>query len=384
MTKSLMQAQNMPALGALAGLTPAQKYDFGKNQAIGAPALLPIVPSAYQTAMVQQQLSILLRGTSFVNQLTAKPSKVNNDGFDVTKCSNPQNFVAPSTESVNSDRSFDISAQPFYTSTNMSTHGQTLGMHGTTQGVMINPQYKISDDYSVGLIAMGTSSDYSMRQNQSDGKIKSGSLGIQGDYMLPFGLHVNGAFLLGKNHFDSKRSIFVPTLSPFVATQSHKGLDTTGVIGAGATIPLTQHVFLSPYFNLSYTRSHQDAYTETGAPGFNVNSKARDSDTLGTVAGASLVNIAHINNDIVSTSFSLTYYRDQSLRRKNTATLSFVGPNSQSFGIPCPSPKHNQLAADVSVVMFKKGGVYFGADLGGRADRQTQSVQGTLKAGYRF
>ncbi|MCX7338555.1 MAG: autotransporter outer membrane beta-barrel domain-containing protein [Alphaproteobacteria bacterium] len=337
----------------------ASKFDLGQD------SVIPTVPSLLQTSSTQQVLAAALKSMpTIAKAIGAKESTAEEKS---------------SGKKAGADRSFYASIQPYSSLTNVTKHSGNPGLRSTTQGLVANTQYKITNSFSLGIMAMTSKLHYKMGHSFGEGNNENVSAGVLGNYDLPSNGYINGAFMASENNFSNNR----PTLSGAVARESHKGYETMGALGAGMTVPLCCQINLSPFINMGYVRSLQNKYTEEGVAGHNIHSQTRLSDSLQTLVGGSLSKTFVMDDSIVTPSFSIGYIRDQSLKRRNKAALSFVGSN-QVYDINLSNAKSQKLCADIGVLVLKKNAVSLYAGIGGQLNRWQQSAYAAVNIGYRF
>ena len=234
-------------------------------------------------------------------------------------------------------------------------------------------------------LAAGVLFDYNHTDAKTDSSgskttVDSYSPGLFATY-FDRGLYINGLFSFGYNNYSNSRNIGVLGST---ATSSPSGQQYVGDLDAGYDFHPARGWVAGPTIGLTYTHLDIDSFTETGAPGADLDVQSQSADSLRSRLGG---HVAFQTNtgDVVLQPNITAMWQHEYLDSSAGITSSFNDFSASPFTIQTAAPSRDSalVGLGLNATLSTSLTLYLNylADVGA-SDYFAQSVVGGLKARF--
>ncbi len=245
------------------------------------------------------------------------------------------------------------------------------GMHSTLGGGSVGLEARLDTDTRAGIM-FGAANNYFNIDNVSQwGSQNSYVIGLYGSKGLlggskNDGIILDGSVMAGYNTADSNRQVGIVGGTARGETDGYSFAASTGV---SYPLSLADGSILTPRAGLAYTYNYENGYTETGAPGANLDVKGNGQNLLQTSLGATIKHtfkFAVQPKDKLSNTLTPEIsigWLHEALDPRTSVTESFDGIADSSFSSSGATPARDAAAlgfgltlipADASTTIFAR------------------------------
>ncbi|MDO8421636.1 MAG: autotransporter domain-containing protein [Parvibaculum sp.] len=235
--------------------------------------------------------------------------------------------------------------------TSVDTSNGKTGFDSKTGGLLVGADRSLGIGFTAG-VAGGYSYTDIEDNFGSSGTVSTGRLAVYGRYQQ--GIYgVDAVIGYGHDWFDADRGV-----AGQVASSSHEGDEVNAAIAAHVKLAAGDYV-VTPKAGVSYVHLWEDGYTETGAPGFNLNVAAREIDSLRPFIS---VDVARSFTTAGGTKLTPHVNAGYSREVMDNAPTSSVSVGGGSFLVSGVSPSRDRvsLGAGLDVALNKDVSVQIG------------------------
>ncbi|MDR3450843.1 MAG: autotransporter domain-containing protein [Alphaproteobacteria bacterium] len=242
------------------------------------------------------------------------------------------------------------------------------GINNTIGGGLVGIEHNYDADTRAGMMAGAASNSFSVKGVGQTGVQNTYAIGLYGGAGLD-GFTLDGTVLAGYNEGDADRQI---SLINATAHGHSTGYGMGANLGVGYPLHLDDAAIFTPSVGMAYTFNHQNAYTETGAPGANLAIPDNNKSMLQSQIGATLSRDFKIpNNNIRQTEDTLTPeihagWLHYITNPGNNITESFDGIAGSSFASSGTAPDRDAGVGGLGI-KYTPGDAY-GLSFYGRYD----------------
>jgi outer membrane autotransporter protein len=204
----------------------------------------------------------------------------------------PQLISPAVSQSSVSTQGFGVWARGAGEFGNQGSFGERTGFSYNTGGLVGGIDWQPRQDVILGFGAAYLGTGLSWNQDGGNGSVHYAKFGLYGSYFTPRWF-VDGVFSGGVNWTATTRNIIIGSDSPLMpvvnrqanGNQTGHDLSLQGRLGVNVSL---WNWYLTPMAGLAYFYLHQDAFTESGSNGLNLNVQANEAQTLRSTLGARL------------------------------------------------------------------------------------------------
>ncbi len=217
--------------------------------------------------------------------------------------------------------------QPFGYLMNQKPLQEQQGFDGKARGILTGIEYCFPNSVLIGLGGGYTYTQLDWTNNYGNGSIKSGYMGVYGDY-LKGRFCVDLSALYGVNYFEGSRHIAFSTIDRR-AKNHHRGESFTAHGGISFDLlRLQKENVIKPFLDIDYICLLQHSFTEKGAQSLNLAVEGKNSQMLRSEAGLEWTRSIRVNEACFAPSIWLSYVNECFLAQ-DRYTASFQGIDEQ-------------------------------------------------------
>jgi outer membrane lipase/esterase len=222
------------------------------------------------------------------------------------------------------------------------------GFRRQSYGLTTGMDYRLSDDTVVGAALGFTRTDTDLRDNAGGVDVDGYSLSLYGTRMLSDEFYLEGIATVGRNRYDTVRTVFSEPISTQSALAKPKGNEYG--LGLNAGYDLSKGPWTTSYeASLNYLRGEIDAYTERPSHPDNLGAGALlhiESQTIESQTAEAAVRLSYASSQSwgvmhYSTRVGLEHEFSDDSRRINARFQE--DPTNTTFSLSTDSPERTYL-----------------------------------------
>lgn len=175
-----------------------------------------------------------------------------------------------------------IWVKPFGNSLNEKHHGKEFGFTANSGGIALGYDREAGENWVIGLGGAWNNTHLEWHSNHGHGIVNGVYGSLYTDYQAG-SFYLGGAFLGGVDFYDTTRHINFFTVNE-KAKSTFQGLDLIAQLTSAYYFG-APNALLYPYANFDFLYLQLPGFTESGAPGLNLDVKGRTSSTFRTEMG---------------------------------------------------------------------------------------------------
>jgi uncharacterized protein YhjY with autotransporter beta-barrel domain len=251
----------------------------------------------------------------------------------------------------------------------------------TTGAVQLGADYRITPHFLVGALFGYGHTDATLDNIGSTASVDTYSPAVYASYS-DSGWYANALASYGFSEYDQDRNIAIGAFNS-TAHSSPSGNQVVGNLDGGYDFHHGHWTF-GPTLGLQYVHLEVDGYTETGAPGANLDVSDNQTDSLRSRLGGR-ISYAVQDAGMIFTPHLYASWQHEFLDQSRGITSQFDGLGAGSFSVATPNPSRDSALVDVGLdAQIDQTWTVF-ADYAVQAGQDNyfgQSVQAGVKIGF--
>jgi uncharacterized protein YhjY with autotransporter beta-barrel domain len=248
----------------------------------------------------------------------------------------------------------------------------------TAGDVTAGVSFRVTNNFAAGVLFDYNHTDADTDSSGGKTKVNSYSPGIYATYFEK-GFYVNGLFSFGYNQYTNSRNTGFG-----IAASSPNGEQYVSDLDLGYDFHPDKHWIVGPTLGATYTHLDIDSFTETGAPGADLDVESQSVDSVRSRLGGHLIYQTNTGDVLLQPNLT-AMWQHEFLADSSGITSSFNDFNANPFTIQTAAPSRDSalIGVGLTATLNNSMALYLNylADVGA-SNYFSQSVIGGLKARF--